>query len=193
MPTLEDTVEFKAITLNDLLEADAQSGVSPIGSDDSKYRLWFMVSSASAAIFAILFVVVLVTGGKGGGGTGTGKAVKLTGDLKPFAASAAGELPAGLGPNEEVSLLKDGKVLVSGVKVIGVRSGPKDYQGTPSKIVDVAVNPAQQLKLAAVKQPFAIQPGALPLSDDIATTTTAPTGPPAGESPTPAPATAPNG
>src|SRR5258705_8870728 len=137
MPTLEDTIEFKAITLNDLLEADAKSGVGPVGSDDSKYRLWFMVSSAAAGIFALLFVVALVTGGGSKGGDGGGKPVKLTGDLHPFAVTAAGELPQGLAKDQEVSIVKDGNVLVSGVNVIAVRNGPKDFNRTPSQIVDV--------------------------------------------------------
>ena len=68
MPTLEDTIEFQASTLNDLLDADAKAVALP-SEGEGKYRSWAYLSTAAAGLLAILLVVALVTGrGKGGGG-----------------------------------------------------------------------------------------------------------------------------
>ncbi|MGH8999435.1 MAG: hypothetical protein ACRDY7_08595 [Acidimicrobiia bacterium] len=89
MPTLQDdTVDFKVATLNDLLEADARSGVAVGGADEGRYRRWAYLSTAAAGLFAILFVVALVTGGGDDGDEG--------GEAQ--AAEALDELPAGTAP-----------------------------------------------------------------------------------------------
>lgn len=69
MPTLEDTaIDFPVTTLNDLLEAEAKTGV-PVGADEEKYRKWAFISTGAAGLLAIILAVVLVTGGgKSGGG-----------------------------------------------------------------------------------------------------------------------------
>src|SRR5687767_1783408 len=68
MPTLEDTVEFQALTLNDLLEADAKAVALP-SAGEGKYRAWAFVSTAAAGLLAIMLVVLLVTDSGGSGGS----------------------------------------------------------------------------------------------------------------------------
>ena len=194
MPTLEDTVEFKAITLNDLLEADAKSGVGPVGGDDSKYRLWFLVSSAAAGIFAVLFVAALITGGKSSGGSGS--AAKLPPNTRPASVTVPeSQVVSGIGPNSEIAVLKGNTVLIGSAKVIKIRDGGTAIGSTGKlKIVEFAVTEPQQLKLtAAGAKGLSITSG--PLQETASTeappaTTQATT--PAGESPTPAPAPSPN-
>jgi hypothetical protein len=187
MPTLEDTVDFKAITLNDMLEADALGGVGPVGGDDSKYRLWFMVSTAAAGIFAILFVVTLVTGGGGGGGSGSSKSIKLAADQTPFLVETGG--PVDLKPGQLVSITQGKAVLVSGIPFIKVTGAKKNPLTGDTTIVSVGVTKAQIAKLNGQKN-LSIAPTVLDVTPETTATTL---GAPAGESPTPAPAPAPNG
>ena len=84
MPTLEDTVDFKVVTLNDLLDADVRTGV-PVAADD-KYKRWAFLATGAAAMLAIGLVVALVTGGGDGGSSGTkvSKSVPAPPDTTPL-------------------------------------------------------------------------------------------------------------
>jgi len=192
MPTLEDTVEFQAITLNDLLEADAKAGVGATGGDDGKYRRWFILSSAAAAIFAVLFVVALATGGKGSGGS-SGSAKAPPGTHAAPITVAANQVPSELGPNADVSVSKGSTVLIGSTKVLHVRDGGTAISGEKQKVVEIAVTPAQQQKLNAAGTRGLTISGPTeetPSTQSPPSTTAATT--PAGESPTPAPATTPS-
>ena len=191
MPTLEDTVEFQAITLNDLLEADAKAGVGPVGADEGKYKTWFMVSSAAAAIFAVLFVGALVTGGGGGGGEKTAKGIPKPAGLYEQPVQTTGPLLSGVGPKSHVSVSRGPDLLVANALVLKVEKAEKDQNGISANIVHLAVTAEEQAKLRGQRN---LQIGdAVDTPVSTATTvSTVPAGTPAGESPTPAPATTPN-
>ena len=193
MPTtLEDTVEFQAITLNDLLEADAKAGVGPVGADEGKYKTWFMVASAAAAIFAVLFVGALITGGGGGGGSEkTAKGIPKPAGTYEQPVTTTAPLPSGTGPNSHVSVSRGPDLLVGNALVLSVENADKDANGVSAKIVHLAVTAEEQAKLRGQRN---LQVGdAVDTPASTATTaSTVPAGTPAGESPTPAPATTPN-
>jgi len=135
MPTLEDTaIDFPVTTLNDLLEAEAKTGV-PAGADEEKYRKWAFISTGAAGLLAIILAVVLVTGGSTSGGGDDSKpetAQKPAGwpELS-FNVSSEGKI-GGAKPGDyvKVSSMETGAVLVKAgivtfldkVKVRGVES-----------------------------------------------------------------------
>jgi hypothetical protein len=191
MPTtLEDTVEFQAITLNDLLEADAKAGVGPVGADEGKYKTWFMLSSAAAAIFALLFVGALVTGGGGKGGEKSAKGIPKPAGLAEQPVTTTAPLPSGTGPNSHVSVSRGPDLLVANALVLSVEKGEKDANQISATIVHLAVTPDEQAKLRGQRN-LQIGDAVESPASTATTVSTVPAGTPAGESPTPAPATTP--
>jgi len=193
MPTtLEDTVEFQAITLNDLLEADAKAGVGPVGVDEGKYKTWFMLSSAAAAIFALLFIGALVTGGGGGGGDDSVKGITKPPELKGATITTTAALPPGIKPGAHVSVSKGNEILVPSALVLNYKKTSKDVNGAQGWEVQLAVTDAEQPKILGLRGGTIGDEVTAP-STTATTATTVPAGTPAGESPTPPPATAPSG
>lgn len=130
MPTLEDTVDFQAVTLNDILEVEAKSGVSLEAAEAGKYKLWFKISSVAAGLLAVLLVVALITGGDdgdGGGGGGGGKVLEAPAGTTPLPlAISPTQLPGGTKAGSIISVLNaDGTVLASGATVLGVETTGK--------------------------------------------------------------------
>jgi hypothetical protein len=191
MPTLEDTVEFQAITLNDLLEADAKAGVGPVGADEGKYKTWFMLASAAAAIFALLFVGALVTGGGGGGGGDSAKGIEKPADLKGVGITVSGALPPGMKPGSHVSVNKGQDLLVPSALVLNFKQTKEDVNGVQGYEVQLGVSEADLAKLRGLRGGQLQDAVDTPVST-ATTASTVPAGTPAGESPTPAPATTPN-
>jgi hypothetical protein len=122
MPTLEDTVEFQALTLNDLLEADAKAVALP-SEGEGKYRSWAFISTAAAGLLAILLVVALVTDSGGGSSDGGGSAKSA----KSYPGTSnvpirVVNIPGDVKPDVYVRVLdpKDGKPVLAGVPVVTV-------------------------------------------------------------------------
>jgi hypothetical protein len=114
MPTLEDTVDFKVTTLNDLLEADVRTGV-PVAADD-KYKRWAFLSTGLAGMLLVALIVALVTGGgDGSGGETASKAVDAPPNTTPFDVSVGATLPTGIEVGAAASILdSEGQVVANG-------------------------------------------------------------------------------
>ena len=193
MPTLEDTVEFQAPTLNDLLEADAKAVVLP-SEGEGKYRSWAYISSAAAGLLAILLVVALVTGsGKKGGGDAPDAKAKTFAGRDIHRVLKLTEPPANLAAGAEVSVYKGGVVVVAPVglaKVIEPKSG-----STTVWSAEVAMN-TEQAKLynkafAAGTDRGTVQAYAGETVPAEPAPTTAETTPPATTAPAPTPESTP--
>jgi hypothetical protein len=142
MPTLEDTVEFQALTLNDLLEADAKAVALP-SEGEGKYRSWAFVSTAAAGLLAILLVIALVTD-SGGGGTSETASVKADAykDLQRRPLKVAG-IGSDIALNAGVDVYKGSTLVVSDAKVTKI-----DDVATGVDSIEVAVTTEQFQKLA---------------------------------------------
>jgi len=114
MPTLEDAIEFQAPTLNDLLDADAKAVALP-SEGEGKYRSWAYISTAAAGLLAILLVVTLVTGGRGGDGGSTQAKAKTFPGRDIHRTLRLTEPPSSLNPGQEVSVYKNGVVVLAPV------------------------------------------------------------------------------
>jgi hypothetical protein len=141
MPTLEDTIEFQASTLNDLLEAEAKSVAVP-SAGEGKYRSWAFLSTAAAGLLAILLVVSLVTDSGGGGGKSAGAA---TATKKTYEGSVVAvrvsQIPSDVAPDVFVNVSdKTGNIVLTAVPVTKIVPQGKDTYGGPS--IEVTVPPA---------------------------------------------------
>jgi hypothetical protein len=142
MPTLEDPVEFQALTLNDLLEADAKAVALP-SEGEGKYRSWAYVSTAAAGLLAILLVIALVTD-SGGGGASEKATVKADAykDLQRKPLKVVG-IGSDIALNAGVDVYKGSTPIVTDAKVTKI-----DDVATGVDSIEVAVTPEQFGKLA---------------------------------------------
>ena len=147
MPTLEDTaIDFPVTTLNDLLEAEAKTGV-PVGADEEKYRKWAFISTGAAGLLAIILAVVLVTGG---GDSAGGEAKAQTAE-KPagwktvtFPNIAENAIPdAKAGNFYTVSSKEDGSLLADAAMLTSYKKGTR-LGGIQQYSVVLAVPPDQE-------------------------------------------------
>jgi hypothetical protein len=190
MPTLEDTVDFKVATLNDLLDADVRTGV-PVAADD-KYKRWAFLSTGLAGMLLVALIVSLVTGGGDkGGGSKSAKELPLPPGMGKVIINVGTSLN-GIGLGDTVSIYADGNVVASGGKVIKIEEIKSQYTKGPASnavtvaIPDADVGPVNALDSSGIKPQ--IKPGTQPK------TVTSTTAPAAGAAPTPiepAPATTP--
>lgn len=139
MPTLEDTVDFKVVTLNDLLDADVRTGV-PVAADD-KYKRWAYLATGAAGMLLIALIVALVTGGgSDNGGTKATKAIAAPPNTTPIGVPAAATLNPGVELGATVSILdSDGKVVASGGKVLQITETKAQIGPGTTKTISVAV------------------------------------------------------
>ena len=188
MPVLEDTVDFKVATLNDLLDADVRTGV-PVAADD-KYKRWAFLSSGLAGMLFIALIVSLVTGG---GGDSSGETISTDEFPKPAGTRAVSAKAGtadleGIEPGSKVTIYSDeegGKILANGATVLKITQQKTTFGIT--KTVRVAVT-EQEVQAVTTAEKVIIVEGETP------TTTTATTAP-ASTVPTPiepAPATTPS-
>jgi len=142
MPTLENTIEFQASTLNDLLEADAKAVALP-SEGEGKYRSWAYISSAAAGLLAILLVVALVMG-KGGDAKGgeAGEAKSYEGKPIHKIVKLAVAPGSDIGVGKEVALYKNGQLVTAPVIVAQIIQ-PKQGSSTVSS-VELAMTPEQR-------------------------------------------------
>lgn len=191
MPTLEDTVDFKVATLNDLLDADVRTGV-PVAADD-KYKRWAFLSTGLAGMLLVALIVALVTGGgdDGGGSSTSSKEFAQPPNTRPVTVNAGTTLEEGIIPGAKVSLYDEGELISGDGTVLKVSETPvKVPKGAFSKSVRVAVPTAEAGAInSAISSGHRIK--IVEGAQEKPTTTTAP---PAGAAPTPiepAPATTP--
>jgi hypothetical protein len=187
MPVLEDTVDFKVATLNDLLDADVKKGV-PVAADD-KYKRWAFLSTGLAGMLLIALIVSLVTGGSDdGGGTTSTKQVAAPPNTSPVDVPVGAAPPSGVDLDAKVSVLDaDATVLASGATVTQIKDVPGGFGGkTITKVVVVAVSndDYQAVLTAGTKGKLQVRPGALPKA--TTTTTAAPSTTPTPIEPAPA-------
>jgi hypothetical protein len=141
MPTLEDTIEFQASTLNDLLEADAKAVALP-SEGEGKYRSWAYLSSAAAGILAILLVVALVTDSGGGGSDKATVKSDAYKDLQRRQLKVAG-IGSDIALNASVDVYKGATPIATDAKVTKIEDAKVGVD-----TVEVAVTPEQFGKLA---------------------------------------------
>jgi hypothetical protein len=172
MPTLEDTVDFKVVTLNDLLDADVRTGV-PVAADD-KYKRWAYLSTGAAGMLLIALIVALVTGGgSDNGGTKSTKAITPPPNTVPISVSTS-TLEPGVEVGATVSILdSDGKVVASGGKVLQITEAKSQFGKGTTKTISVAVGPneAGPVNAAETSGHMKVVAGTLPKAT---TTTSAP-------------------
>jgi hypothetical protein len=177
MPTLEDTVDFKVVTLNDLLDADVRTGV-PVAADD-KYKRWAFLSTGVAAMLAIGLVVALVTGGGdgGGGGAKVSKSAPQPPDTTPVDISLGATVGTGIESGAPVTVLNADGQAVGGGTVLKITQSKapigKGVVNTASVAVRNADLPAVNAAVAKAPTKVRLQPG-LP---QTTTTTAAPAAP----------------
>lgn len=183
MPTLEDTVEFQALTLNDLLEADAKAVALP-SAGEGKYRAWAFVSTAAAGLLAIMLVVALVTdsGSKSeAGGTETVSKKAYEGSAVTFRVS---QIPSDVTPDTFVDVRdRAGNLVLSNVPVTKVIPATKENFGVTS--VEVTVPPGSSTEAFDKAFPTGKETGRVKKTDANGAT------PPATTSPETTPTTAP--
>jgi hypothetical protein len=139
MPTLEDTVDFKVVTLNDLLDADVRTGV-PAAADD-RYKRWAFLSTGVAGMLLVALIVALVTGGgSDSSASGSTKSIAAPPNTTPIGVSAGAALNPGVEVGATVSILdSDGKVVASGGKVLQITEAKALIGKGTTKTVSVAV------------------------------------------------------
>ena len=138
MPTLEDTIEFQAPTLNDLFEADAKAVALP-SEGEGKYRSWAFISTAAAGLLAIMLVVALVT--DRGGGAGGGASAETV-SKKSYEGSAVtirvSQIPSDVVPDTFVDVRdRAGNLVLSNVPVTKVITEGKGNFAGPTVEVKV--------------------------------------------------------
>jgi hypothetical protein len=182
MPTLEETVEFQALTLNDLLEADAKAVALPSDSE-GKYRSWAFISTAAAGLLAIMLVVALVTD-SGGGGASDKASVKGDAfkDLQRRPLKVAG-IGTDIALEAGVDVYKGSTLIVSDAKVTKIEDVKVGVD-----TLEVAVTPEQFGKLA---EAFPGSEKATVVKHVPGTETTTATSAPTTTAPAPTPETAP--
>lgn len=190
MPTLEDTaIDFPVTTLNDLLEAEAKSGV-PVGADEEKYRKWAFISTGAAGLLAIILAVVLVTGGGDSAGDSEGKAQTADKPVGwsdvPLPNVADGKIPAPkAGRYYRVTSREDGAVLADAAMLTSYKPGAKYAKQQHFNIV-LAVPPEQEKGLITAdpqKLTFTGPVAAPAAGQSTATTATTTPAAPAAETP----------
>ena len=190
MPVLEDTVDFKVATLNDLLDADVRKGV-PVAADD-KYKRWAFLSTGLAGMLLVALILALVTGGgDDSGGEKSSKTAAAPPNSTPVDVGVGTQLPTGIELEAKVSILDSTGQVVSGSGVVTqIKQVPAQFpKGAINNFVVVHVpnEDLQAVNSAKVAGKLSVALGHQPK----ATTTT--TGPPS-TTPTPiepAPATTP--
>jgi len=188
MPTLEDTVDFKVVTLNDLLDADVRTGV-PVAADD-KYKRWAFLSTGVAGMLLIALIVALVIGGgrDNGGASKSTKAIAAPPNTTPISVTTS-TVEAGVEVGATVSILdSNGKVVASGGKVLQITENKTQFGKTRTISVAVAPDEAGPVSAASSSGRVRVVQGALPK----ATTTTSAPAPVAPVPIQPAPATTPS-
>jgi hypothetical protein len=187
MPTLEDTVDFKVATLNDLLDADVRTGV-PVAADD-KYKRWAFLSTGLAGMLLVALIVALVTGGgdDSGGETAT-KPLDAPPNTTPFDVSVGATLPTGIDVGGAASILdSEGRVVANGT-ITQLKKAPGLVgKGTTTNIVVVHV-PNQDVAAVDTARAggakISVQPGTR--AKATTTTTAAPSTTPTPIEPAPA-------
>ncbi len=172
MPVLEDTVDFKVATLNDLLDADVRTGV-PVAADD-KYKRWAFLSTGLAGMLLVALILAVVTGGTDdGGGTAATEPLPAPPNTQPVDVKVGASLPSGIERGAKVSVLdQDGKVLASGATVTQIKEAPATYgKGTIMTAVVAVSNDDYQDVGAVNPADLQVRAGTLPKAT---TTTTAP-------------------
>ena len=186
MPVLEDTVDFKVATLNDLLDADVRTGI-PVAAND-KYKRWAVLSTGLAGMLLVALIIALVTGGgDGGGGTSATEPVPAPPNTTPVDVKVGASLPTGIEPNAKVSVLdQDGKVVASGATVTQIRDEKATYGKGINKVAVVAVSNDDYPDVATADAAgdLTVRPGILPKA--TTTTTAAPSTTPTPIEPAPA-------
>ena len=129
MPTLEDTIEFQASTLNDLLDADAKAVALP-SEGEGKYRSWAYLSTAAAGLLAILLVVAMLTDSGGGGGEEASTPAKeYPGRNVKLPVKLVSDVPSNVKVGSEVTLFRGGEIVVAPAivsQIIKPKSGSVD-------------------------------------------------------------------
>jgi hypothetical protein len=159
MPTLDDTIEFQATSLNDLLEAEAGAGVV-VGAAGDRYRRWAFLATGAAGILAVLLAVTMLTGrGGGGGGSGVGQTAKQPRNTNRFVMKVN---DADLGSDVEVgkpvdirtsaSVLAGGGLLIAKTDVSTLSKVAKVYK------LEIAVKPEEWPTLRAAQTQGAEDP-----------------------------------
>jgi len=151
MPTLEDTVDFKVVTLNDLVDADVRTGV-PVAADD-KYKRWAFLSTGVAGMLLIALIVALVTGGGSeGGGAKASKEFPAPANTGPVDVPVGPSVPSGIALGGLASINDiDGQVIVSGATVTQIKEAPAVYGKGKSYTVVVAVSNDDLAAVTAAK------------------------------------------
>lgn len=178
MPVLEDTVDFKVATLNDLLDADVKKGV-PAAADD-KYKRWAFLSTGLAGMLLVALIVSLVTGGSddGGGSTSTGEFPKPEG-TRALPVNAGSADLEGIVPGSKVTLYNeaDNQIIANGATVLKITEKKSEViKGATTKTVRVAVTEQEVNAVTGAKKVKIVEG---------ATTVTTATTAPASANPTP--------
>lgn len=171
MPTLEDTVDFKVATLNDLLDADVRTWV-PVAAD-GKYKRWAFLSTGLAGMLLVALIVALVTGGgdDGGGGTTASAEFAQPANTSPVTVGASTNFDEGIVPGTKVTLYVEGQVVASGATVLKITERESSFGVTRSVRVAVANEQAAAVNAAiSNKQTVTIAEG---VQEAPTTTTTA--------------------
>lgn len=176
MPTLEDTVDFKVATLNDLLDADVRTGV-PVAADD-KYKRWAFLSTGLAGMLLVALIVSLMTGGgdDGGGETSTSEFAKPEG-TRALSVNAGSSDLEGIVPGTKVTVYneEDGQIVANGATVLKITEKKSEViKGATSKTVRVAVA-EQEVQAVNQAKKVKIVEGASPVTTTTAPASTTPT------------------
>lgn len=185
MAILEDTVDFKVVTLDDLAETEIRSGV-PAAADE-KYKRWAFLSTGLAGVLAIGLVVAVATGGDDGdGGGGSRQASTQTYEGRSLVKLPAGDLGSDIVVDGKVTVLDgSGEVIASGVPVAAIASEGAGILAT--KTIELALTPAESSAVRAAGDGLTFQnfvEGAAPSPESTPADPAAP--PPAPESAPPA-------
>ncbi len=189
MPTLEDTaIDFPVTTLNDVLEAEAKTGV-PVGADEEKYRKWAFISTGAASLLAIILAVVLITGGgsdDGGGDSSRAQTAAAPPNTAVVAITGVGDgrIPDPKAGNYyKVTSAEDGSVLSKAAMLTSFKKGAK-HGSVQTVDIQLAVAPSEETALNTAKAPsLRFSPAEAPAPGQPAETPTTTT--PAAETPAP--------
>ena len=172
MPVLEDTVDFKVATLNDLLDADVRRGV-PVAADD-KYKRWAFLSTGLAGMLLVGLILALVTGGGNdtGGSAATGKTVAAPANTDPVDVPVGSNVNTGVEPGASVIVIDQDGNSVAGGTVTQIKEGTATVGKGKFYTVVLAVPPDQVKAIIAAKSAgkVSLQPGTY---EPPTTTTTA--------------------
>ncbi|HKY76976.1 MAG TPA: hypothetical protein VJS45_12600 [Acidimicrobiia bacterium] len=188
MPVLEDTVDFKVATLNDLLDADVRTGV-PVAADD-KYKRWAFLSTGLAGMLLVGLILALVTGGgsDSGGSAATGKTVAAPPNTDPVDIPVGTNVPTGVEPGASVIVNDQDGNSVAGGTVTQIKKGSETAVKATRYVVVVAV-PRDGVQVKAISAAkgagtVSLQPGTY--EPPTTTTTAAPSTTPTPIEPAPA-------